>query len=214
MTFRLAGDEAGFWAANAEADRRGFAEAAWKALKARGDTGLKGEIRSDIENSGIANARRVAKAVRGDMFPRSARAHASKPAYQVKVKGDYLAGILQTGGTVTARGKLLLVPLAAARKYMKPGVSHRTLKALIEARIGQKLIARPGREGRVLLGAVIGKGKRAAFVAFFVLKKSVTVPKKFDSDAVFKRFSRGMDGGLGEEIVALFLAERDKRVSK
>jgi hypothetical protein len=227
MTVTRFGDGSGFslkvetfgaWAKIAEAERALFAQSQWKALKEEGDK-LKNVGRDAVRKAKIRGAARLATAVRGNIFPKDARALARKPAYLIGTNASMPLDHLETGITINAKGGGLVIPIFEAAKFKQP---HFATQAGRLARVIAAMRAKYGelrwhtlRDKTPALGAwVQGRAGKMKFKPLFILRKSVTIPKKHDMSNEIARAAQGFEQRVAERTMELFMAGHDAAVQR
>lgn len=200
---------------------RPISEAATRALRAVADQ-AKEELRASVRASFRRTppvARRAGQnfvnAFRAETWPRGRRQHSLRAATVVAANASF-AGIFETGGTVTARGRYLVVPLRPAVRLGLDRGTSRTGRLRKWAQIDRAaqlmggLRPIPSRSGMVL-GAdreaaarhgLRPRRKRQSFVPLFALVRQVTLPRKLNFARIVARADRRLP-----ELFARFLRD-------
>ncbi|HYD87115.1 MAG TPA: hypothetical protein VEA80_06560 [Vitreimonas sp.] len=216
--FRLGVETFGAWAKIADGERRLFAESQHKALKEEGDK-LKNVGRDAVRKAKIRGAARLATAVRGNIFPKDARAMARKPAYLIGTNASMPLDHLETGITIHAKGGGLMIPIFEAAKFKQP---HFATQAGRLSRVIAAMRQKYGelhwhtlRDGTPAYGAwSASRAGKMRFKPLFILRKSVTIPKKHDMSNAIARAAEGFEARVAERTMQLFLAGRDQVVAR
>jgi len=228
VSFTVFGDGSGFklgvhmlghHRAIADGQRDLYLRAQWRALKEDGDR-IKEAARDTVRNAPIRGARRMATSWRGDIFPKKPPPYANRPAYILGTNAAMPLDHLETGVTIHARGRTgLLIPVGEAAKFKQPpfteqaGRLARTIAAM-NAKYG-KLSWHKLRDGALGLGAWANTRSGAQrFKLLFVVRRSVTIPKKLDTRAVIARMGAGAPQRIADRTMAIFAAEHDAMVAR
>lgn len=226
MAFNVYGDGSGFklgvetfgsWARIADGERALFLRSQHTALKREGDK-LKDVARQDVRASRIRGAARLATSWRGAIFPKDARAMAGRPAYVLGTSAEIPLFLLETGGTIAAKGGALMIPIFEASKFKQPNFATREGRlartiAAMRAKYGE-LHWHKLRDGTPAYGAwVQTRAGRTRFRPLFILRKSVTMPKKLDTSNRIARAGQGFEQRVAEETMRLFTAGHDAVVA-
>lgn len=95
------------------------------------------------------------------------------------------AAIHETGGTITGKGKLLAIPLAAARTAAGVGRYPSPLRQTLPASFPGGTFVRRSRAGNLILFGRTVKG--ADPTPLFVLKQSVTIPARLGTQETWEK---------------------------
>lgn len=216
--FKLGVETLGSWAAIADGESDLFLESQWKALKAEGDI-LKGVARQSVRKAKIRGAARMATSWRGNIFPKKAQTRARNPAYILGTNAGMPLDHLETGITITAKGGALMIPIFEAAKWKQPNFVEQSGRlARVVAAMTQKygkLSWHKLRNGTPALGAwVRNRAGRDQFKPLFILRRSVTIPKKLDTRADIARAAQGFEQRVGARTMELFTAGHDAVVER
>ncbi len=209
----------GAYAKVAEAEKALYRRCQHRALKAEGDK-IKEAGRNSIRAAKIRGARRLATAIRGTVFPKDERILARAPAYVIGSNAEIPLANLETGATVTAKGGALMIPIGEAARFKQPNFTEqagrlaRTLAAM-RAKYG-KLSWHKLRDGTLAYGAwaPTRSAGQMRFKALFILRKSVTIPKKHDATNEMKRAARGFEERVAADTMRRFIAEHAATVQR
>lgn len=207
----------GNWRALADGDAQGFADAQWQALRDEGDK-LKNVARQSVRKAKIRGAARMATSWRGKIFPEKPGSRARAPAYVLGTNAAMPLDHLESGITITAKGSALVIPIGPAARFKQPnfvkqsGRLERVMRAM-EQQHG-KLVLHKLRDGTMALGVWKPGAKRQRFLALFILKKTITIPKKLDTRAEIVRAAEGWEQRVGAETMRLYLAGREQRLQR
>lgn len=209
----------GSYARVADAEKALFRRCQYKALKAEGDR-IKNIGRDVIRKAKIRGASRLATAIRGNMFPKDERVLARAPAYLIGTNAEIPLVNLETGAVITAKGEALMFPIKEAARFKQPnfvaqsGRLARTIAAM-QAKYG-KLSWHKARDGQLYYGAWVStrSAGQMRFRPLFILRKSVTIPKKHDAFAQMERAGRNMEQRVADETMRLFLEQHDQVVTR
>jgi hypothetical protein len=203
----------------AEAEKDLFRRSQYKALKSQGDL-IKNAGRDAVRKAKIRGASRLATAIRGDVFPRGKNIYPKSPAYVIGTNAEIPLANLETGATISAKGGGLMIPIGEAAKFKQPNFTERAGRlsrtiAAMEAKYG-KLSWHKLRDGTLAMGAwaKTRSGGQMRFKALFIVRKSVTIPKKHDATAQMQRAAQGWDTRVAEETMRLFMAEHPQVVGR
>jgi hypothetical protein len=203
----------------ADAESKLFRRCQWRAVKAEGDK-IKTVGRNAVRKAKIRGASRLATAIRGTIFPKDQNALARSPAYVIGSNAEIPLANLETGAVIAAKGKALMIPIGEAARFKQPNFAEqagrlaRTIAAM-RAKYG-KLSWRKLRGGTLAYGAwaPTRSAGQLRFKALFILRKSVTIPKKHDAEAQMARAGRGFDQRVAEATMRMFAAEHDAVVTR
>lgn len=203
----------------ADAEKALFRRSQWRALKEEGDK-IKNVGRAAIRKAKIRGASRLATAIRGTIFPKDQRAMARAPAYVIGNSAEIPLVNLETGAVISAKGGALMIPIGEAARFKQPNFQEqsgrlaRTIAAM-RAKYG-KLSWHKLRDGTLAYGAwaATRSAGQLRFKALFLLRKSVTIPKKHDAEAQMKRAAQGFEQRVADATMRLFMAEHDQVVQR
>ncbi|HRO03722.1 MAG TPA: DUF6441 family protein [Terricaulis sp.] len=209
----------GAWAKIADGERDLFLASQWNALKEEGDK-IKEVARDNVRKAPIRGARRMATSWRGVIFPKKAPPYSSKPGYVLGTNAEMPLFHLEDGITITARGAGLMIPIGEAAKFKQPPFTERSGRlarviAAMQAKYG-KLSWFKARNGQLYYGAfkTTRSGGQQRFVPLFMVRKSVTIPKKLDTRAAIARASQGFEQRVAERTMQRFSAGHDAVVER
>lgn len=217
--FKLTVETAGGWRAQAEGERVLFTSSLHKAVKTEGDV-IKLAGRDEIRKMKVRGAARMATSVRGTIFPKLPQAGARKPAYLIGTNASMPLDHLGTGITINAKGGGgLMIPIFEAAKFKQPSFATQEGRlarviAAMKAKYGE-LAWHTLRDGTPAYGAwVEGRAGKKRFKPLFILRKSVTIPKKHDLNNVIARAAAGFDDRVAQRTMDLFAAGHDAVVAR
>lgn len=203
----------------AEAEKALFRRCQYRALKSEGDK-IKNVGRAAVRKARIRGASRLATAIRGDIFPRGKNIYPRAPAYVIGNAAEIPLDNLESGAVITATGGALMIPIGEAARYKQPNFVERAGRlartiAAMRAKYG-KLSWHKARDGKLYYGAwtATRSAGQMRFKPLFVLRRSVSIPKKHDAFAQMQRAAQGFDVRVGEETMRLFAAEYDQTVAR
>lgn len=226
MSFTTFGDGSGFklqvrmlgsLAKIADAERALFLESQWRATKEEGDR-IKEAARNSVRAAPIKGARRMATSWRGDIFPHKPPPYSNRPAYILGTNASMPLDHLESGITITAKGSGLMIPIGEAARFKQPAFTEQAGRlARVIAAMRQKygkLVWHRVRGQRFLGAWTRNRAGRDRFVALFVVRQSVTIPKKLDTRAVIARAAQGAPERVASKTMELFAREHDARVER
>lgn len=215
FTFRA--ETLGSWARIADAQRALFLRCQYEALKEDGDV-IKEAARDTVRKAPIRGARRMATSWRGAMFPKKAPPYASRPAYVLGTNAQMPLDHLETGIVITAKGAGLMIPIGEAAKFKQPAFTEQAGRL---ARVIQAMTQKYGklswaeRRGQLFYGAwTRNRAGKDRFVALFIVRKSVTIPKKLDTRATIARLSQGAPQRIADKAMQRFAVGHDAAVAR
>lgn len=208
----------GYWRAAADAERGLFLKCQWEALRFEGDR-LKNLARDSVRKAPIRRASRLATSWRGVILPKKPPPYGNRPSYLLGTNAAMPLDHLETGITITAKGKGLMVPVGEAARFRQPafteraGRLYRTIQAM-EAKYG-KLSWHRLRDGTLGYGAwTTTRGGKARFRLLFVVRKRVTIPKKLSTRAEIAQGSKGIEQRIADRTMRAFLSEREAMLAE
>jgi hypothetical protein len=217
--FKLGVSMLGSWSKIADGERGLYLESQWRALKEEGDL-IKEAARDTVRKAPIRGARRMATSWRGDIFPKRPPPFSNRPAYILGTNASMPLDHLETGITITAKGAGLMIPIGEAAKFKQPAFTEQSGRlarviAAMTAKYG-KLSWFKARDGRLYYGAfkTTRSGGQQRFVPLFIVRKSVTIPKKLDTRATIARMGQGFEKRVADKTMARFAAGHDAVVAK
>ncbi|HRE44770.1 MAG TPA: DUF6441 family protein [Terricaulis sp.] len=215
--FKLQANMLGSLAKIADAERDLFLECQWRATKEEGDK-IKEAARNSVRAAPIKGARRMATSWRGDIFPHKPPPYSNRPAYILGTNAAMPLDHLETGITITAKGDGLLIPIQEAARFKQPAFTEQSGRL---ARVIQAMTQKYGklswfntRKGRFLGAWTRNRAGKDRFVALFMVRKSVTIPKKLDTRAVIARAGQGAPERIAAKTMERFAREHDARVER
>ena len=207
----------GSWSKVADAQRALFLRCQYEALKEDGDM-IKEAARDTVRKAPIRGARRMATSWRGVMFPKKAPPYASRPAYVLGTNAQMPLDHLETGIVITAKGAGLMIPIGEAAKFKQPAFPEQAGRL---ARVIQAMTQKYGKlswakkRGHLFYGAwTRNRAGKDRFVALFIVRKSVTIPKKLDTRATIARLAQGAPQRVAEKAATRFAAGHDAAIER
>lgn len=216
--FKFTLETAGSWRAIANGERELYLRSQYQALKEEGDV-VKGVARQSVRKGKFRGAARMATSWRGAIFPANRNVLAARPAYVLGTNAAMPLDHLESGITINAKGGALMIPIGEAARFKQPnfveqsGRLARTIAAM-KAKYGE-LSWRKMRDGTLALGA--WSPNRAGvnkFKALFILRRSVTIPKKLDTKNEIAAAARGIEQRVADRTMQLFAAGHDAVVQR
>lgn len=216
-SFVLSVSTFGAWSKIADGERELFLSSQWKAVKAEGDK-LKNLARDTVRKAKIRRGARLATSWRGQILPAKPPPWGNRPAYLLGTNAPIPLELLETGVTITAKGAALMIPIGEAARFKQPAFTERSGRlARVIAAMKQKygeLSFHTLRNGTRALGAWVEGARGRRFVALFVLRKSVTIPKRLDTTAEVARAAQGFEDRVARRTMDAFAAGHDDVVAK
>ena len=189
---RLQLSQIGNWRKMLDAEADALAEASHKATMNRGNA-IKNAVRADIRKSRIRKAGAIANTWQGKGFPRSAKAHADKPAYVLGNKFLRVIEQLEKGDDISFEGGYGVVPAGLGLRIvrnLKPGTPR--TEFLEEARkqlgVPRLTVQRAKRTNQLQLGAYVASNSgRTRFQVVARLVKGVRGVKLLNHSEIIAR---------------------------
>lgn len=215
--FKLSMSMLGSWSKVADAERALFLESQWRAVKEDGDM-IKEAARDTVRKAPIRGARRMATSWRGDIFPKKTPPYGSKPAYVLGTNASMPLDHLESGIVITAKGVGLMIPIGEAAKFKQPAFTEQAGRlarviAAMRAKYGD--LSWSEKRGHLFYGAwTRNRAGKDRFIALFIVRRSVTIPKKLDTRATIARLGQGAPQRVAEKTMQRFVAGHDAAVAR
>lgn len=207
----------GSWAKIAEAERDLFLASQYTALKEEGEK-LKEVARNSVRQAPVRGARRMATSWRGVIFPRKAPPYSNKPGYVLGTNAEMPLFHLEDGVVITARGRGLMIPIGEAAKFKQPAFTEQSGRlARVIAAMRQKYgkLSWHERRGELFYGAwTQNRAGKDRFIALFIVRTRVTIPKKLNTRAEIAAAARGFEQRVAEKTMSRFSAQHDAAVAR
>ncbi len=215
FTFRA--ETLGSWAKVADAQMALFLESQWRATKEDGDM-IKEAARDTVRKAPIKGARRMATSWRGQIYPTKPPPYSRRPAYVLGTNAQMPLDHLESGIVITAKGAGLMIPIGEAAKFKQPAFTEQAGRL---ARVIAAMTAKYGKlswaekRGQLYYGAwTRNRAGKDRFIALFIVRRSVTIPKKLDTRATIARLAQGAPQRVADKTMQRFSAGHDAAVTR